>query len=233
MSEVDKASALTILTMEHNTLQMIRTATITDATGRAGHLLTTISASMIALGFVAQVVPVTVLLTLLLVVSTALFLIGLATLFRTVELSIEDVQAGLGINRIRHVYAELEPFTRDVFVRQMHDDTLGVEVDGGRTGWRKARRPRLIGTALGVSGLVNLVNGLVAGVVAGAAAGLLNASLMWSIAIGAVMAVAVISAFGVALTRIGRRGLAPITTRYPRTTRTEGDPPPCSTTSST
>ncbi len=216
MPEVDKSSALAILTMEHNTLQMIRTATITDATGRAGHLLTTISASMIALGFVAQVVPLRVLLTLMLVIFTALFLIGLATLFRTVELTIEDVQAGLGINRIRHVYGDLEPFTRDVFVRQVHDDTLGVEVDSGQTGWRNARRPRLIGTALGVSGLVNLVNGLVAGVVAGAASGLLNVGLTWSIAIGAVAAVTVITAFGVALGRIGRRGLAPITTRYPR-----------------
>ncbi|SMC76966.1 hypothetical protein [Lentzea albidocapillata] len=216
MQEVDKASALTILTMEHNTLQMIRTATITDATGRAGHLLTTISASMIALGFVAQVVTLTVLLTLLLVVFTALFMIGLTTLFRTVELSIEDLQAGLGINRIRAVYAELEPSTRDVFVRQLHDDTLGVEVDGGQTGWRKARRPRLIGNALGVPGLVNLVNGINAGVVAGAAAGLLNAGLALSIVIGAIVAVAVICGFGVALGRIGRRGLAPISTRYPR-----------------
>ena len=216
MSEVDKASALTILTMEHNTLQMIRTATITDATGRAGHLLTTISASMIALGFVAQVVPLTVLLTLMLVIFSALFLIGLATLFRTVELTIEDVQAGLGINRIRHVYGDLEPSTRDVFVRQIHDDTLGVEADGGQTGWRNTRRPRLIGTTLGVSGLVNLVNGLVAGVIAGSTAGLLSAGLTWSIVIGAIGAVVVFSAFGVALGRIGRRGLAPIATRYPR-----------------
>ncbi|MET9230255.1 hypothetical protein [Lentzea sp. NPDC003310] len=216
MQDVDKASALTILTMEHNTLQMIRTATITDATGRAGHLLTSISASMIALGFVAQVVPLTVLLTLVLVIFTALFLIGLATLFRTVELTIEDVQAGLGINRIRAVYAELEPSTRDVFVRQLHDDTLGVEVDGGQTGWRHARRPRLFGTTLGVAGLVNLVNGLVAGVIAGAAAGLLGAALPWAIAVSVLVGIVVFSGFGIALGRIGRRGIAPITTRYPR-----------------
>lgn len=212
----DKTSALTILTTEHYTLQMVRTATITDATGRAGHLLTTISASMIALGFVAQVVSLTVLLTLMLVIFTGLFLIGLATLFRTVELTIEDVQAGLGINRIRHIYGDLEPSTREAFVRQVHDDTVGVEVDAGQTGWRKARRPRLIGTALGVAGLVNLVNGLVAGVIAGAAAGLLGAGLTWSIVIGPFVAVAVIAAFGVALGRIARRGVAPISTRYPR-----------------
>jgi hypothetical protein len=213
---VDKPSALTILTTEHYTLQMIRTATITDAASRAGHLLTTISASMIALGFVAQVVPLKVLLTLMLVIFTGLFAIGLATLFRTVELTIEDVQAGLGINRIRHIYGDLEPSTRDAFVRQVHDDTAGVEADAGQTGWRKARRPRLIGTALGVAGLVNLVNGLVAGAIAGAAAGLLNAGLTWSIVIGVVVAVGVIAAFGVALGRIGRRGVAPISTRYPR-----------------
>jgi hypothetical protein len=213
---VDKPSALTILTTEHYTLQMVRTATITDAASRAGHLLTTISASMIALGFVAQVVPLKVLLTLMLVIFTGLFAIGLATLFRTVELTIEDVQAGLGINRIRHIYGDLEPSTRDAFVRQVHDDTAGVEADAGQTGWRKARRPRLIGTALGVAGLVNLVNGLVAGAIAGAAAGLLNAGLTWSIVIGVVVAVGVIAAFGVALGRIGRRGVAPISTRYPR-----------------
>jgi hypothetical protein len=214
--EVDKTSALTILTAEHYTLQMVRTATITDAASRAGQLLTTISASMIALGFVAQVVPLKVLLALMLVLFTGLFAIGLATLFRTVELTIEDVQAGLGINRIRHVYGDLEPSTKDVFVRQMHDETAAVEADAGQTGWRKARRPRLIGTTLGVAGFVNLVNGLVAGAIAGAACGLLNAGLTVSIAVGAVTAVAVISAFGVALGRIGRRGVAPISTRYPR-----------------
>lgn len=216
MPEVDKTSALTILTAEHYTLQMVRTATITDAASRAGQLLTTISASMIALGFVAQVVPLKVLLALMLVLFTGLFAIGLATLFRTVELTIEDVQAGLGINRIRHVYGDLEPSTKDVFVRQMHDETAAVEADAGQTGWRKARRPRLIGTTLGVAGFVNLVNGLVAGAIAGAACGLLNAGLTWSIAVGAVTAVVVISAFGVALGRIGRRGVAPISTRYPR-----------------
>ncbi|HUQ62027.1 hypothetical protein [Lentzea sp.] len=36
MSEVDRTSAPTILPMEHDTLQMIRTATITGATGRSG-----------------------------------------------------------------------------------------------------------------------------------------------------------------------------------------------------
>lgn len=216
MSDVDKSSILTILTTEHYTLQMVRTATITDAASRAGHLLTTISASMIAMGFVAQLVPPEVLLVMMLVISTGLFLIGLATLFRTVELTIEDVQAGLGINRIRHVYGDLEPSTREVFVRQMHDDTTGVQLDAGQTGWRNARRPRLIGTALSVSGLVNLVNGLLAGVIAGAAAGLLDAGLTWSVAIGAVACAAVISGFGIALGRIGRRGIAPITTRYPR-----------------
>lgn len=216
MAEVDKTSALTILTAEHYTLQMARTATITDAASRAGQLLTTISASMIALGFVAQVVPAKVLLALMLVLFTGLFAIGLATLFRTVELTIEDVQAGLGINRIRHVYGDLEPSTKDVFVRQVHDETSAVEADAGQTGWRKARRPRLIGTALGVAGFVNLVNGLVAGAIAGAACGLLNAGLTWSITVGAVTAVAVISGFGVVLGRIGRRGVAPISTRYPR-----------------
>jgi hypothetical protein len=212
----DKSSALTILTTEHYTLQMVRTATITDASSRAGHLLTTISASMIALGFVAQVVEPKVLLTLVLVIFTSLFLIGLATLFRTVELGIEDVQAGLGINRIRHIYGDLEPSTKDAFVRQVHDDTTGVEADSGQTGWRKARRPRVIGTALSVAGLVNLVNGLVAGTVAGAASGLLNAGLIWSIVTGFVVAIVVISAFGVALARIGRRGVSFISTRYPR-----------------
>jgi len=216
VAELDKTSALTILTTEHYTLQMVRTANIADATGRAGHLLSTISASMIALGFVAQVVPLKVLLTLVLVVFTGLFLIGLATLFRAVELVIEDVQAGLGINRIRHVYGDLEPSTKDVFVRQVHDDTAAVEADAGQTGWRKARRPRLIGTALTVAGLVNLVNGLVAGAIAGAASGLLNAGLTVSIVIGSVVAVAVVAAFGVAIGRIGRRGVAPISSRYPR-----------------
>jgi hypothetical protein len=171
---------------------------------------------MIALGFVAQVVPLKVLLTLVLVVFTGLFLIGLVTLFRAIELVIEDVQAGLGINRIRHVYADLEPSTKGVFVRQLHDDTAAVEADAGQTGWRNARRPRLMGTTLSVAGLVNLVNGLVSGVVAGAASGLLNAGLTWSIVIGSVVAVTVVAAFGVAIGRIGRRGVAPIGTRYPR-----------------
>ena len=212
----DNGATLTILTTEHYTLQMVRSATIADASSRAGHLLTTISASMIALGFVAQLVPSPVLLTLVLVVCSGLFLIGLATLLRTVELGVEDVQAGLGINRIRHMYGDIEPCTRDVFVRQVHDDTLGVEVDAGQTAWRNARRPRLIGTALSVAGLVNLVNGLVGGAIAGAAAGLLGAGLAPSVVVGVTAATALVTAFGIALGRIGRRGVEPITTRFPR-----------------
>ena len=77
---------------------------------------------------------------------------------------------------------------------------------------------------------MNLVNGLVAGAMAGAAAGLLNAGLTWAIVIGSMVAVALISAFGVAL--------GPDRTARPRThqhslseERLGG--PPCSTTSST
>jgi hypothetical protein len=53
-------------------------------------------------------------------------------------------------------------------------------------------------------------------VIAGAASGLLGATLSWSIVIAVLVAVGVFSAFGVVLGRIGRRGLAPIVTRYPR-----------------
>jgi hypothetical protein len=89
---------------------------------------------------------------------TALYLIGLLTFLRTNESSVEDIRCGYGINRIRHLYTELDPRVGERLITSTHDDFDSVERDAGRQD-----RPQILGGALSTAGFVNVVNSLVAG----------------------------------------------------------------------
>ena len=154
----DVQRLLTIMTTEHYTLQMARSATIAEASNRTGQYLTALSAILVALSLVAQVFTTRTLLALATTLFTALYLIGLLTFLRTNESSVEDIRCGYGINRIRHLYTELDPRVGERLITSTHDDIDSVERDAGRQD-----RPQILGGALSTAGFVNVVNSLVAG----------------------------------------------------------------------
>ena len=130
---------LTVLTTEHYTLQSARQACLQDMQGRATLFLYSVSAVLVALGFMASAsgsrerfIAFTV--TLL----SALWVLGILTFLRIGQLAVEDTIIVFGISRIRHRYVELQPALEGTFVRSMHDDLTGLQEEMGasRAWWQ-------------------------------------------------------------------------------------------------
>jgi hypothetical protein len=130
--EVDRQALLTTLTTEHFTLQGARASTISESSARSALYLGSLSASLVALGFVAQVsASGDTFKVFALVVLPTLFALGVFTFVRLVENMIEDLFYGRAINRIRSYYLERAgPYAR-YFMLSAHDDALGVLANMG------------------------------------------------------------------------------------------------------
>ncbi len=136
---------LTILTAEHAGLQAARAACLQDMQGRATLFLTAVSGTLVALGFLGSVNRfgpffVTFAVTLLYFV----WALGTLTFLRIAQISIEETIIAFGLSRIRHRYVESIPALKDVFVRSIHDDLVGIRAEVGATShWWGALMPRL------------------------------------------------------------------------------------------
>jgi hypothetical protein len=206
---------LTVLTTEHYTLQMIRGSTIFEASNRAGQYFAMLSAILIALGLIAQVAPERVLLGVSCGLFSGVYVIGLVTAARAMESSLQDIQCGIGINRIRHFYQEAAPSAAPYFVMSSHDDLHSVLSDGGEAIWSGGRRPSPLGPFLTVAGLINLVNGWILGVAIAEAAILSGLGMLAALAAGLFGAVASIGALALHQQRTWSRGVSAIETRFP------------------
>ena len=101
--------------------------------------LTFLSASLVALAFVASAMAFDQ--TFLLLASMLLaidLIIGLATFGRMLETSMDDLRAIAGMNRIRNAYVEIAPAVGPYLISGIYDDSAGVmktygepEVRGG------------------------------------------------------------------------------------------------------
>ena len=99
------AAFLTSLTTEHFGLAGARSTTVSESAGRSALFLASVSSTLIALGFVAQVADETFRLFALSALPILAFL-GLATFVRVLENSIEDLFYARAIGRIRQYYVE-------------------------------------------------------------------------------------------------------------------------------
>src|ERR1700730_12343921 len=132
---------LTIMSTEHFTLQGARSAAISDANGRTGFFLNSLSAGVVALAFVAQVAqagPAFIILAL--IVLPTLLIVGLASFDRLLQLGIETIRLGLAVTRVRHYYLEIAPELRPHFTLSDRDDPVGVlsslgSIRGGIRPW--------------------------------------------------------------------------------------------------
>ena len=175
-----------MLTTEHYTLQGARQACLQDMQGRATLFLYSLSAVMVALGFMASasgsrehftVFSVTLL--------SALWVLGILTFLRVGQLAVEDTIIVFGISRIRHRYLELQPTLEGTFVRAIHDDLTGLqdEVGAFRSWWQSLMPTTTVvsfvdsvvgGADLSVILSASLHVSLTVAVVAGVVAGVLN-----------------------------------------------------------
>src|SRR5689334_5814337 len=128
MSEdVDRQALLTTLTTEHFTLQGARSSTISESSARSALYLGSLSASLVSLGFVAQLSSAgDTFRVFALVVLPTLFVLGVFTFVRLVDSAVEDIFYGRAINRIRRYYYELAGPEARYFMLEPYDDAAAV-----------------------------------------------------------------------------------------------------------
>jgi hypothetical protein len=101
------AAFISALTTEHFVLQTAASSTIAEAGVRSSLYVFAVSSSLVAMGFVAQLPGV--FLPFVAAVLPAVFLMGLMTVVRLVDLILENQQYLAGIARIRSRYRSLGP----------------------------------------------------------------------------------------------------------------------------
>lgn len=193
MSDEDgrRAAFEAALGAEYFGLQGLRASSISEAGTRAGLYFTTLSGSVLALGFLAgnsdavrwvayAALPIVVLL-------------GVLSFLRLVEVSIEDVRALQAITKIRSYYAQLTPDAPEYFPLPSERQAINSMID---TGSHRGRGR----ASLTIASSVGVVNTLVCGACVAFALGDWGVTPGLAAAVGAVVAVVL----GLAMVRYQR-----------------------------
>jgi hypothetical protein len=148
-----RTALLTALTTEHFVLQTASNATYAEASARSTLYVMALSSSLVAIGFVAG--STQALIPFAATVLPAVFLLGIFTVVRLVETTLENMHCLRGIARIRGYYRTLGPEAARQFSAQW-----------GR--WPEAETPSLqLGRALAFFGttasMIAVINNVVAG----------------------------------------------------------------------
>ena len=150
----EEAALLTALVTEHFVLQTANNSTYAEAASRSTLYVMALSSALVATGFVAG--STNVLAPFVAIVLPAISLLGLFTVVRLVETSLESMHCLSAIASIRAHYRTLGPIAARYFTPE-----------SGR--WPEARPPSLhLGPALAFFGttasMIAVINNLVAGV---------------------------------------------------------------------
>jgi hypothetical protein len=117
----------TILATEHWSLLGTRSMIWNEAMSRTTVFLTVLSASIVALALLANATGFSRrTTTVALVLLSVVFLLGLATYGRLVQINSEDVAITLAMNRLRYAYLVMAPDLRPYFSTGHHDDERGL-----------------------------------------------------------------------------------------------------------
>ena len=202
---------LTIVSTEHFTLQGARSAAISDANGRTSFFLSTLSAGVVALAFVAQVAQVgTAFIVLALILLPSLLVIVLSSFERLLQLGIENIRIVVAINRLRRYYLEVAPELRPHFTLSDSDDAHGVLTSLGST--RGGIRPWDIFVTN--AGLVAIIDGIVTGVLGALIAVALGQGLVVAVIAGIVSGAVLLGGLTMYLARSWRSAMRTIGTRF-------------------
>lgn len=154
----DRQALLTMLTTEHFTLQGARGNTVSESTARAALYVGSLSASLVALGLLAESTQRGHSFGIfVLVVLPTLYVVGTFTFVRVVQSSIEDLFYGRAINRIRGYYREVAGDYSHYFALGAHDDVAGVAANMG------IARPSSLQLYFTLGGMVEVLNAVVGG----------------------------------------------------------------------
>jgi len=184
----DDGQVLTALSTEHFGLAGARSQAASESASRSALYLGSVSSTLVGLGLTAQVSRGgTVFDVFALVALPTLFVLGVFTFVRLVELGIEDFLLGRAINRIRHYYLERAGETAQYFMLSGHDDAGGVMANMGL-------RPKPLQLYFTTAMAIAVVNGVVGGSAVALAIGrAFGTSLGLAVAAGALVAVITIA----------------------------------------
>jgi hypothetical protein len=153
----DETAATSILTTEHFVLQSARSTATSEAVSRVSIFLTATSAALVAAAFVGQLPNTTLTSAFGLIVLTALVFLGVTTFDRVLQVSIEDFQFALRINRVRRFYVRRSALAAE-YLEPPTDDN--AEAFMASFGVRSGDWQMLVSLA----GVVSFVNAILAGV---------------------------------------------------------------------
>jgi hypothetical protein len=198
-ARLDDPRALQILSTEHWSLLAGRSLAYNEAFTRAGMFLTALSASVVAIAFVAQADRSgNALPTFTIILLGFDLFVGLTTYLRLVETTREDLRSVQGMNRIRHAYLEMVPGLAPYFVSSDRDDLAGILMtyEGPAREDMMAGRPTFSGILHGFStntGMVAVVVSLVGASLAGVSLSQVGASMALIVTFGAVVFVVLLA----------------------------------------
>ena len=172
-----KPAWITLLTTEHYTLGMQRSATISEVNGRASIFIGAVSAGLIALGFEGagnrHSAGSTVFAALVL---TPLLFLGLVTFGRCLQIAIDDWEFSVRIMKLRAAYTQLVPELAGLLA-EADGDEAEVTMFAGR--WQALQK------LLSVAGSMAVISSVVLGADVGAVAFGISASLLAGLLAGA------------------------------------------------
>ncbi len=181
---LDDPRVLQILSTEHWSLLSARSLVYNESFARAGMFLTFLSASLVALAFVATAMDFSqtflVLASMLLAFDLA---IGLATLGRMLDASVDDLRSIAGMNRIRNAYVRIAPAVAPYFIAGTSDDSAGVLLTYGEPKIRAGVAAFIHGLTT-AGGMIMTIDALIAAALASIVAVLLGADPGIALAVG-------------------------------------------------
>lgn len=157
MDEQDRQSAfMSALVTEHFVLQSGASTTVSEASSRASLYLLSLSSALVAMGFTAETDVFTAFVA---TVLPAVFVLGVFTVVRLVDVTVESNRFLRAIARIRRYYRGLVPESAEYFASwQASDDEAAEALAMIGT---KARRATVLFTT---ASMVAAINSLVGGV---------------------------------------------------------------------
>lgn len=193
IGSIDDPRAITLLTTEHWSLLSARSLAYNEAFVRAGMFLTFLSMSFVALALLAQAMSFgQTFLTVAAIVLAFDLVVGLTTFMRINGANVDDLRANHAMARIRHAYTQITPLVTPYFSTPVHDDIDAVTAVYGPI---SDRLPGQILYGFTTStGMIVLIVSMVGGVLVAVLAMLMGVHGGASIWIGAVGAVAVLTA---------------------------------------
>jgi hypothetical protein len=213
---LDDPRALQILNTEHWSLLSARSLVYNEAFARAGMFLTFLSATLVALALVANAMGFS---RDFLVLATALLgldlLIGLATIGRMMDVTLDDLRAIHGMNRIRNAYAQIAPEVLPYLITSIHDDARGVMVTYGEAAASHGWLASFLHGLTTANSLVGIIDDLLAGAVACLLASLAGAPTPVALLVGAATFGLLFAALSQYALRTIRRFEAGLESRFP------------------